>query len=67
MSQFQGLNLRYQKELQEEIDAIQGTLNTGNISSLEEYKRLTGRRSGLSYALDRHKELITLMEQANDK
>lgn len=67
MSLFEGFNRRYQAELVEEIQAIDGALHTGNVADFAEYKRLIGKRSGLVYALDRHKELITLMEQANDE
>lgn len=67
MSIFEGFNKRYQAELMEEIASIEGPLLSGNIATFEEYKRMTGRRSGFLQALERHKELITLMEQANDK
>lgn len=67
MSTFEGFNRRYQAELIEEIEALDAALLKGSISTLEEYKRLTGRRSGFVQALERHKELVTLMEQANDK
>lgn len=67
MNQFQGLNDRFYKELNEEILVIATAICGGNIPSFEEYKRLTGRLDGLQYALDRHKELITLMEQANEQ
>ena len=67
MSAFEGFNRRYQAELAEEISALEDVLLSGNISTFEEYRKLTGRRSGFLQALERHKELITLMEQANDK
>jgi len=67
MSVFEGFNRRYQTELAEEISALEDVLLSGNISTFEEYRKLTGRRSGFLQALERHKELITLMEQANDK
>jgi len=67
MSIFEGFNKRYQAELREEIAALDAVLLQGNIHTLEEYKRVTGRRSGFLQALERHKELLTLMEQANDK
>ena len=66
MSQFEGFNRRYQAELVEEIQAIDTAILGGNVAAFEEYRRLIGKRSGLVYALERHKELITLMENAND-
>jgi len=67
VSMFIGLNERFYKELDEEIAAIHFTFSAGNVASFEEYKRLVGKLSGLKYALDRHKELITLMKEADDK
>jgi hypothetical protein len=67
MSLFEGFNRRYQAELAEEISVIDASLLAGNIVDFTEYKRMTGRRAGLLYALERHKELLTLMEEANDK
>jgi hypothetical protein len=67
MSQFIGLNNQFYKEIEEEIDAIRQTLCSGALSSFEEYKRLTGKLAGLAYALNRHKELISLMKEADDK
>ncbi len=66
MSDFQGFNEHYHKELQEEIASLETVLFKGNID-YEEYKRIVGKRQGLLYALERHKELITLMEQARDR
>ena len=67
MSLFEGFNRRYQAELLEEIQVIDNTMHMGNVSDFAEYKRLVGRRSGFVQALERHKELITLMENANDE
>ena len=67
MSLFEGFNRRYQAELSEEIEVLDQALIFGNIADFLEYKRMTGRRAGLLYALERHKELLTLMEQANDE
>jgi len=67
MSIFEGFNRRYQAELTEEIEVTEQAILNGNLPSMEEYKKLTGRRSALLYALERHKELISHMEQANDK
>jgi|JI10StandDraft_1071094.scaffolds.fasta_scaffold05142_17 hypothetical protein len=67
MSEFAGFNNRYQAELVEQIQVMDQTILRGNVGDFAEYKRLVGRRDGLMYALERHKELITLMEQASDK
>jgi hypothetical protein len=60
---FSGLNKQFHKELEEEIKALDKTILNGNLSAYDEYKRLVGKRNGLMYALERHKELITLLEQ----
>jgi len=62
MSVFQGINDRFQKDLQAEIDAADKTMILGNFASMEEYKRIVGKRQGLLFALERHKHLISLME-----
>lgn len=67
MSQFDGFNKRYHDELAEEIQVMDTTILRGNVGDFAEYKRLVGRRDGLMTALTRHKELLTLMEQASDK
>ena len=67
MSQFDGFNRRYQAELTEEIQSVEVVLLAGNITDFVEYKRLVAKRLAFMQALNRHKELITLMEQANDK
>lgn len=67
MSQFDGFNKRYHDELAEEIRVMDATILRGNVNDFAEYKRLVGKRDGLNVALTRHKELLTLMEQASDK
>ena len=67
MSVFEGFNRRYQMELSEEIASSEQAILSGNLASMEEYKKLTAKRAALMYALERHKELLTLMDQANDK
>ena len=66
MSLFQGFNKRYQDELREIIGTIDGVITNGNIEDFVEYKKLDEKRSAFMYALERHQELLTLMEQAND-
>lgn len=66
MSLFQGFNRRYQDELKEEIAALETSILSSNIPDFTEYKRLTGKRAAFLQALQRHQELLTLMEQAND-
>lgn len=66
MSLFQGFNKRYQDELKEEIEALEVSILSGNLPDFTEYKRLVGKRSAFKHSLERHQELITLMEQAND-
>ena len=66
MSLFQGFNKRYQDELKEIIGTIDDVITNGNIDDFVEYKKLVGKRSAFVYALERHQELLTLMEQAND-
>ena len=62
MTAFKGFIEQYEKELKQKIDAVEGVLLKGNFASLEEYKRYVGERIGLLFALDRHKELVSLME-----
>lgn len=66
MSLFQGFNKRYQDELKEEIEALNISILSGNLPDYTEYKRLVGKRAAFLQALQRHQELLTLMEQAND-
>ncbi len=66
MSVFEGFNQRYQQELQQEIQVIEVAIFSGNFTDFSEYKRLVGKRQGLVQALERHKELLSLMDQAND-
>ncbi len=66
MSLFQGFNKRYQDELKEIIGTIDNVITNGNIEDFVEYKKLVGKRSAFLQALQRHQELLTLMEQAND-
>lgn len=61
--QFAGLNKQLHKEMDEELARIERTILIGNLTSIEDYKRLTGRRAGILFVIDRHKELITLLEQ----
>lgn len=60
---FAGMNRQYHKELQEEIGNTEKTILGGSITSFDEYKRLVGKRQALVKCLERHKELITLLEQ----
>lgn len=62
MTAFAGFIEHYQKEIQQKIEAVEGVLLKGNFASLEEYKRYVGERTGLIWALERHKELVSLME-----
>jgi hypothetical protein len=67
MSMFDGFNARYHKEMREEIEALTDAICGGNANDFAEYRRMVGKLNGLKYALERHVELLTLMEQANDK
>lgn len=67
MSQFDGFNRRYHAELMEEIQSVETVLLAGSIVDFIEYKRLVAKRLAFLQALTRHKELINLMEHANDK
>lgn len=60
---FAGLNKQYHKELEEEISNVERTVLGGSVPSFDEYKRLVGKRQALVRCLERHKELITLVEQ----
>ena len=66
MSLFQGFNKRYQDELKEIIGTIDNVITNENIEDFVAYKKLVGKRSAFMDALERHQELLTLMEQAND-
>jgi hypothetical protein len=61
--QFAGLNNQLHKEMEAEIAQLEKVLLNGNISSMEEYKRIVGRRTGILLVVTRHKELISLLEQ----
>jgi hypothetical protein len=60
---FAGINRQLHKEMEEEVAHLERTLLSGTIASLEEYKRITGRRTGILRVVERHKELISLLEQ----
>lgn len=64
MSEFIGLNKEFYRELQEEIDSLHIAILSGRAATFEEYKRMVGRLSGLEFALDRHKHLVTNLEEA---
>ena len=66
MSNFQGFLNQYEKELREEIAPIDLVLLSGNILDHEEYVRLIGKRQGILFSLERHQELVSLMERNND-
>lgn len=66
MSIFEGFNRRYHEEMQEKIDYLGEIILKGNIADFVDYKRLVGQRTGLLEAVIRHKELLTLMDNAND-
>ena len=66
MSDFQGFIEHYQKELREERERLIGVLITGNIVSFEEYKYIVGKLWGMERSLERHKELVSLMENYDD-
>lgn len=61
--QFAGLNNQLHKEMEAEIAHLEKTILNGNIASMEEYKRIVGRRAGILLVVTRHKELISLLEQ----
>jgi hypothetical protein len=62
MTLFQGFTEHYHEELQQKIQSLDEVLVRGNFDSLTEYKQVVGERKGLIFALERHKELISLME-----
>lgn len=66
MSIFEGINNRFYTDIQEEVQLIELVVLNGNVADFSEYKRLIGKRAGLLQALDRHKELISLMEKDRD-
>ena len=61
--QFAGLNNQLHKEMEAEIAQLEKVILNGNIASMEEYKRIVGRRAGILLVVTRHKELISLLEQ----
>ena len=67
MSDFQGFINHYQKELSEERERLVRVLVTGNIVSFEEYKYIVGKLWGIERSLERHKELVALMENYDDE
>ena len=67
MSDFQGFINHYQKELSEERVRLVRVLVTGNIVSFEEYKYMVGKLWGIERSLERHKELVALMENYDDE
>jgi len=61
--QFAGINRQLHKEMEEEVAHLEKTLLAGGLTSIEEYKRMTGRRAGILLVVERHKEMISLLEQ----
>ncbi len=61
--QFVGINRQLHKEIEDMIAHIEKTILNGNLNSMEEYRRLVGRRAGMLEVITRHKELISLLEQ----
>ena len=62
MSVFQGINEQFYKDIAEKISSVEEVLLKGNFKTLDDYKKLVGERAGLIYSVERHKELISLME-----
>lgn len=62
MSDFIGFNRHYYEELQEKLKMLEDALLSGNFEKLEDYKRMVGERRGVLFALTRHKELVSMME-----
>lgn len=60
---FAGINRQLHKEMEEEVAHLEKTILNGQLTSLEEYRRMTGRRAGILLVIARHKELISLLEQ----
>lgn len=61
--QFAGINRQLHKEIEDMVAHIEKTILNGNLTSMEEYRRLVGRRAGMLEVITRHKELISLLEQ----
>jgi hypothetical protein len=67
MSEFIGFTNRYHVELQQEVDRYTEIILNGNLPDYTEYKRLVALRQATLHALERHKQLLSLMEQALEK
>ncbi len=62
MSEFIGFNKHYYEELEDKIKVLEDSLLNGNFEKLEDYKRVVGERRGVLFALNRHRELVSMME-----
>lgn len=65
MIAFEGFNQHYQIELAEAIEAIEMAILNGRAIDFPEYRHLVGKRQGLLQALERHKELISHMDNGD--
>lgn len=65
MSNFDGFNQHYQNELAEEIRSLEMAILSGRANDFPEYRNLVGKRQGMLQALERHKELISLMDNGD--
>ena len=65
MSNFDGFNQHYQEELIESIKSIETAILSGRMVDFPEYRNLVGKRQGLLQALERHKELISHMDNGD--
>jgi len=65
MSNFDGFNQHYQNELTEEIKSLEMAILSGRVTDFPEYRNLVGKRQGMVQALERHKELISLMDNGD--
>lgn len=62
MTAFHGFTEHYAKEMDERRKSLEEVLLNGNFDKLEDYKRVVGERKGILFALERHRELVALME-----
>lgn len=66
MSNFIGATQQYEKELAEDVKQCEFAILGGNVGTFDEYKRLVGKRQGILQCLERHKELVALMENYDE-
>ena len=57
---------KYQKVLNNRIEAISGSITSGSFTDIEDYRARVGEIQGVTFALDELKALLTKAKYIND-